>query len=393
MEISKRISKLSPSPTVALNAKANQLKQDGVDVLNFGVGEPDFSTPSAIVRKAIECLEQGKTRYGPAGGSPALRKAVSDKLKRENDLDFAPDQIVCGIGAKEILFHTFLALLNDDDEVILPCPYWVSYSEQVKAAGAKPVLVPFSAKSNRILDLEAIEANSTAKTKIISLNSPNNPAGYVLDRNELEDLGNYLKAKNWWIISDEIYEYLSFDKPHYSLLQVCPELKDRFLLVNGLSKGFAMTGWRVGYLAAPELVAKKVKSLQSHSSTCIPPFIDEPSAFALTQGKELMAKECEDLKSRRDYAVSLLDAIPSVSYIKPEGAFYAFVDVREPLKGSRFAESGTLGFAEELLVKYHIAVVPGEAFGSPGYLRFSYATSRETLKAGIDRFAKALKEL
>lgn len=393
MDLSQRIALLNPSPTVALNAKAKELQAAGKDILNFAVGEPDFATPQPIIDKTIAALQAGKTKYGPAGGGPAIRQAVVDKLRRENNLSFEASDVVCGIGAKELLFHLSLSLLNEGDEVLIPAPYWVSYADQIKAAGAVPVVVPTSDINRFPIDVAALKRATTAKTKAIIINTPNNPAGYVLSADQTKGLTDFLKDKPWWIISDEMYEYLAFDSEHISPLQVEPTLRDRFILVHGLSKGFAMTGFRVGYTVGPSAAMKFVRGLQSHSSTCLPPFIEEAATFALNQGRDLMVREIELLKGRRDLAVSELDKISGIGYVRPAGAFYAFIDLRDALAGSKFGPDNTMAFCEHLLLEHHIAVVPGEAFGTPGYLRLSYATGDEIIIEGISRLAVALKTL
>ena len=388
---SKRISSLKPSPTLALNAKANQLKAEGIKVFNFAVGEPDFPTHTDIVKKAVEALESGDTRYGPSGGGLPLRKAIVSKLARENNLDYKPEEIVCGMGAKEILFHLFLSLLNEGDEVILTAPCWVSYMDHVKAAGAIPVVVPVP-ETGPMVNPETIEKYVTSKTKAFVLCTPNNPSGYALDRNELLKLGAYLKTKNWWVISDEIYEYLSFDHPHESIIKLVPELKEKSVHISGMAKGYAMTGWRVGYAAGPKKIIDLVRNLQSQSSTCIPPFIEKAAAWALDQGHELMQKEIDSLAKRRDIAMELLAKIENVKAIKPQGAFYLFVDVRTALKKSKTLDT-SLKFSEHLLNEYQVACVPGEAFEAPGFLRFSYATSVSDLTEGLSRLDQALRSL
>lgn len=391
MQVSRRISNLTPSPTVALNAKAQELKAKGADILNFGVGEPDFQTPQPIVDVAIRSLTKGRTKYGPAGGGSELRRAIVDKLARENRLQFSPDDVVVGIGAKEILFHIFLAMLNEGDEVILPAPYWVSYSEQIAAAGATSKLIPMPEGQDIKLTPAMIEAQATSNTRCFVLTSPNNPAGYALNHEQLKDLGQYLASKDWWIVSDEIYEYLSFDHPHVSMLELVPELRDRFILVNGLSKGFAMTGWRVGYMAGPTPIAKLVRALQSHSSTCLPGFIEDAAAFALKSGRALVEKDISVFRERRDFAVSCVEKISGMKLIKPQGAFYLFLDLRPFLaKSARFAPTNSLAFSAWLLEEFHVAAVPGEAFGAPGFLRLSYAIDQQSIQKGIERLAKAL---
>ncbi|MCX6123766.1 MAG: pyridoxal phosphate-dependent aminotransferase [Proteobacteria bacterium] len=384
MELSRRISAILPSPTLALNSKANQLKKLGHHILNFAVGEPDYPTPEIIVNQAIASLKAGRTKYTPAGGGAELRTAIADKLLRDNHLKFSPDQIVVGCGAKEILFHIFLALLNEGDEVILTAPCWVSYADQIKAAGATPVIVPLPAAG--AISLADIERHATARTKALVLNTPNNPAGYVLTESQTQEIGNYLSAKAWWIISDEIYEYMAFDSPHICLLERFPHLADRYLLVNGLSKGFAMTGWRVGYLAGPVNVVSIVKSLQSHSSTCIPGFIEDAAVVALNAGEPLLTKDVQKLKNRRELAISTMNRLGGFKYIRPQGAYYVFIDVRHHLKDGMTS----LQLSESLLENHHLAMAPGEAFACPGWLRLSYAVADETIVAGLERLHAAL---
>lgn len=395
---SRRILALKPSPTLALNAKANKMKADGIKVLNFAVGEPDFPTHKEVVRRAIESLESGDTRYGPSGGGLPLRSSISKKLARENGLQYSPDEIVCGMGAKEILFHLFLSLLNEGDEVIMNAPCWVSYMDHVKAAGGIPIVIPM-AENGPIINPDVIEKYASMKTKAFLLCSPNNPAGYALNEAELTKLGKYLSTKPWWCISDEIYEYLSFDHKHESIIKLVPELKDKAIHISGMAKGYAMTGWRVGYAAGPRPIIDLVRNLQSQSSTCIPPFIEKAAAWALDQGKSLMENEIQSLALRRDAAVEFIRSIPGVEMIKPQGAFYLFVDVRKALLDSRnsvlssHSLMSTIEFSEYLLSNYQVAVVPGEAFEAPGFLRFSYAASLENIREGITRLKLALESL
>ena len=391
--LSRRILQVKTSPTVALNAKAKALGKEGIKVLNFAVGEPDFPTPASVVDKAIASLRAGRTKYGPAGGGPEFLAAISHKLERDNGLKFATNEIVAGIGAKEILFHIFLALLNDGDEVLIPSPYWVSYPDQVIAAGGKPVTLPLpkdvAAEPLSIADIKRL---ATPRTVAIVLNSPNNPAGSMMDPKFLEELGNFLVDKPWWIISDEIYEYMSFDKPHVSLLKLFPQLRDRFILVNGLSKGAAMTGWRVGYCAGPAAAMKLVRDLQSHSSTCLPPFIEDAATFAIGQGRDLLKDEIGVLKKRRDLAIGLLSKIPNVKFAQPHGAFYILIDVRDALAKAG-GKLDTYALSERLLLEQHIALVPGDAFGAPGYLRFSYTCDEATIMAGLSKLGEGLANL
>lgn len=395
LDASTRISNLKPSPTIALNNEAKAMTAKGVKVTNMAVGEPDFGTPQSIIDKAIASMKAGKTKYGAPGGGLPFREAIVQKLKRDNNLAYEPDQIVAGIGAKEILFHVFMALLNEDDEVIVPAPYWVSYTSQVEAMGGKPVVIPAADLLNgKRIDVAAIAKAITPRTKAIVINSPNNPAGFVYGEKELKDLAALLVAHNIWVISDEIYEYMSFNRPHQSILNVEPRLQDRTILVNGMSKGFAMTGWRVGYMAGPASIAKLVRNLQSQSSTCLPPFIEDASTFALSQGAALLQEDLAILKRRRELAVKLLRDVPNLKFVEPEGAFYVFLDVRGILsKASSLPEKTSMNFCKLLLQKYHLAVIPGEDFGMPGFLRMSYAAHESVIETAVRALATAAKEL
>ena len=391
MELSSRISGLKPSATGQLSAKANQLAAEGHKIYSFAVGEPDRPTPDLVVDTAIASLKKGRTKYGPSGGGLALRQAISGKLKRDNQLSYPPDQIVAGMGAKEILFHSFMAILNEGDEVLVPAPYWVSYQAQIEACGGRMVVIPMTNDlEGGMLTPEMIEAYTTSRTKAILLTSPNNPAGYILGDEELQNLAAYLKNKPWWILSDEIYEYMAFDKDHVCLPLVEPTLSDRYLHINGLSKGFAMTGWRVGYLAGPSCIVGVVKTLQSHSSTCLPPFVEDAAVAALKEGPGLLGDMFKELQQRRDMATKLLDGVSGISYIPPEGAYYIYLDLRDWLASSQYKEGGTMAFSNMLLEKHHVAMVPGEAFGTPGFLRMSYALKEEDIAEGIKRLEAAL---
>jgi aspartate aminotransferase len=392
MKIADRVASLKSSPTLALNARVQQL----TDVINFTVGEPDYPTPQITVETAISALKNQRTKYGPAGGGLPLRRAISEKLKRENKLTYSPDEIVVGCGAKEILCHLFLSLVNSGDEVLLPSPYWVSYEDQIKLAQGVPTIIPpaFDRMNNLLLAPEMLEAYATKKTVGLVLCSPSNPTGSVLSREALTRLATYLKDKNWWIISDEIYEYFSYDSPHSSLVSLCPELRERFILVNGLSKSFAMTGWRVGYAAGPESLIKVVKTLQSHTSTCVPPFIEDAAEWTVAQGASLMRDEIASMKRRRDLALELVAILPNISWIPPQGAFYLWLDLRPLLaKSSQYGTLSSLAFCEGLLEQQKVAAVPGEAFGCPGYLRISYACDEEKLREGFRRLSLYLQHL
>ncbi len=394
--LSQRVSSITASATLALNAKAKELQAAGRRIVNLSVGEPDFRTPKVIVDACKKALDDGLFGYSASGGSPILRQKISGKLSRENGLTFDPSQIVVGIGAKELLFHACLALLDKDDEALVFAPYWLSYKSHVEFTGAKCVVVP---PYQRDVDFrpKTLKSFLTPKTKLVILNSPSNPAGSIVSKDALLQLGEVLrKHENIWIVSDEIYEYLDFDSPHTSLLNLCPDLRDRFILVNGLSKGFAMTGWRVGYLAAPKNLAQAVANLQSQSSTCLPPFIEKAAEVALDGGRELVKAEVKEIKAKRDLAAELGRGLEKrfkgVRLYKPAGAFYLFVDLNEYLESQRPGMT-SLEFCQQLLELQGLAVIPGEPFGAPGCLRMSYATSQERIREGMGLLAEGLASL
>ena len=389
LQISKRLSSIPASPTVKLNSLAKKMKLEGKDIISMAVGEPDFDTPPKIIDLAIESLKKGRTKYGTPGGGLEIRQAIQKKLDRENNFNVDADQIVVGMGAKEILLHTFMSILNEGDEVILLSPYWVSYHAQVNLCGAKPVIVPTEA-----LEKNGLQSYITSKTKALVLTSPNNPDGSVLSNTTLERIAKSVKDKDIWILSDEIYEYMNFEGTYSSLLSVAPELKNCFIVINGCSKSFAMTGWRVGYGAGPKHVMKSVKTLQSHSSTCLPGFIEDAATYAISQGAEYVKDFKKSLKDRRDYIIDLLKGTPLIKFEVPAGAFYLYVDISPALEKSKnFERTDSIGFSEYLLNEHLLAATPGEAFGTPGYLRMTYALSRKDIETGIQRFKNALKQI
>lgn len=395
MRFAKRMSTLRPSPTLALNAIARQLVQQGQTVYNFAVGEPDYPTPGPILEAGIESLRKGETRYGPAGGSSDLREAIAAKFQRDNQVSVDPANIVAGMGAKEILFHLFLSLVDEGDEVLVPVPYWVSYPEQIRLAGGVPIIAggaPSPGRHLTRLDIDAFERLRTPRTVGMVLSTPNNPAGFVLSDMELNTLARWLRRNTLWIIVDEIYEYMTFDRPHLSLLKVAPDLANRIIVVNGLSKAFAMTGWRVGYAAGPGPLMKHLAALQSQSSTCIPRFIERAATKALSLGVTAVAQDLVNLRARRDSCVEILRSLDGARLAPPEGAFYAFVDIRERLSAlGRDPERDTSDFCRLLLSDHQVAVAPGDVFGAPGFLRISYATDAKTLATGMDRLRRALE--
>lgn len=383
MIFANRISSLQPSLTIALNTKARTLRARGEQLYNLAAGEPNFIAPSPIVEAAQRELATGDIRYSAAGGTLEFREAIVAKYRRENNLDYRADEVVVGCGSKELLLHAFLATLNAGDEVILAAPYWLTYHEHIKLCEAQPIVVPFDRQSPG-LSPRQLARYATAKTRAVVINYPNNPSGYRMSDGELQELGEYLQDRGWWIFSDEIYEYLLFDgSQHLSIVNVCPQLRDQTIIFNGLSKGFAMTGWRVGYALGHKDVIGKIKKLQSHSTTCLPSFIEKAAIVAVQQGRQLVRQEIALIADKRSKFLSALEKISHLSFIPPAGAFYAFVKLPERV-------ASALSFSEWLLDNYRVMVVPSEAFGVDGYLRLSYTAPEQEVHEGLNLLSKAL---
>ncbi|WP_031516155.1 pyridoxal phosphate-dependent aminotransferase [Desulfofalx alkaliphila] len=397
MKLAERALKISPSPTLAIDSKAKQMKADGIKVFNFGVGEPDFDTPKHIKEAAIEAINAGMTKYTPAAGTPQLKQAIIDKFKRENGLDYQPAQIVVSSGAKHSLYNAFQVLVEEGDEVILPAPFWVSHLEQIKIPGAKPVIVMTKEENGFKLTPEQLKEAITPKTKALLLNSPSNPTGCVYTKEELQSLAEVLlEHKDITIISDEIYEKLVYDNlEHHSIAGISPELKERTVVINGVSKAYSMTGWRIGYAAAPLEIAKAMANLQSHA-TSNPTSIAQAASVAALSGSQQPVEEMKvEFIKRRDYMLERLLAIPGISCAKPNGAFYLFPNVSQYFgKGykGKLIQSGT-DLAAILLDEIQVAVVPGIAFGNDDFLRFSYATDMNTIREALDRIEKLLADI
>jgi len=396
LSISKRVSVISPSVTLAITAKAKKMRQEGIDVIGFGAGEPDFDTPDYIKKAAKKALDEGFTKYTPASGMKELKEAICKKFKDDNNLDYSLGEILVSCGAKHSIFNAVLALCNEGDEVILSSPYWVSYPEMVKVAGARPVAIETTQKNNFKVTPQELQEAITPKTKLFILNSPSNPTGMVYTKKELEFISGILIKKGIFCISDEIYEKIIYDREeHISIASLGEAIKRLTILINGVSKSYSMTGWRIGYAAGPKEVIQAMSNLQSHS-TSNPTSISQKAALAALEGDEKFSSEmvAEFLK-RRDYIVERLNSINGISCLKPQGAFYVFPNVSEIIgktfKGQLVKDSVSL--SEILLAEANIAVVPGSAFGADGYLRLSYATSMENISKGLDRLAEFVKEL
>ena len=395
--ISKRASTLSPSETLKISAKAKQLAREGKSIVSLSAGEPDFKTPAHICNAAIEAITEGFHGYTMNTGMPELREAIADKLKRDNELDYSPDQIVLSNGAKQSIGFSILATIDPGDEVLIPSPYWVSYPQMVKMAGGTPVVVNTTFANNYKLIPEQLEKAITDKTKAIILCSPSNPTGACYTRKELKALGDVLeKHSDIIIFSDEIYEYIVFDQPHVSLLNASPKLKDRTVIINGFSKGFAMTGWRLGYAAGPKPIIDALAKIQSQETSAPSSISQKAGLAAYTGSMAPIHKMNKAFKERRDFVVESLRAIDGVECFTPSGAFYVFPDIHRFL--GKKTDDGTVidnstDLCIYLLEEHGVATVPGDAFGEPNGLRISYAASMEDLKEAMNRFKNGLISL
>ena len=394
MHVSKRVQSVKPSLTLAIDAKAKALKQQGVDVINFGAGEPDFDTPKNIKDAAICAINSGFTKYCPVAGTLEIKNAIINKLKRDNGLTYTPEEIIVSCGAKHSLYNIFQAIIDDEDEVIIPAPYWVSYPDMVILAGGKPVTIKTSDKTNFKITSGNIEKTITSKTKAIIINSPSNPTGCMYSAQELKAIAQICVKNNILIISDEIYEKLVYSNFKFaSIAEVAPEAKDIIMIVNGVSKAYAMTGWRIGYAAGPKNIISAMSKIQSQSTSNATSISIKAAVEALNGAQEYVESMGKEFEKRRDYIVERLNKIDNISCAKPEGAFYVFPNI-SALLGKIFngrTINTDIEFADYLLDVAKIAVVPGSAFGAEGYIRFSYATSIENIKEGIDRLEATFK--
>ncbi len=383
--VSNSLKRIKPSPTIAVSQKARELKAAGKDVIGLGAGEPDFDTPDNIKKAAIDAINKGDTKYTAVDGTPALKKAIVNKFKRENNLDYSTEQISVGTGGKQIIFNAILATVNPGDEVIIPAPHWVSYPDIVLLAGGKPKIVKCYEKNNFKITPEELKKSITKKTKWIIINSPSNPTGSGYTQKELKDLGEVLKKnKKIFILSDDIYEHLIYDDFEFFTIAQIKELKDRTLTMNGVSKSYAMTGWRLGYGAGPKDIIKAMAKLQSQSTTN-PSSISQAAAVeALNGTQDFIKTRTESFKERRDFVVKYLNSINGLNCLKPNGAFYVFPNCQKFL-GKKTKLKTDKDFVEKLLEKSLVAVVQGSAFGLDGYFRISYATSMDNLKKALGR--------
>jgi aspartate aminotransferase len=387
MDLAARVSQLTPSLTLVIDSKAKALRAEGVEVYSFGAGEPDFDTPDHIKAAAAAALEAGFTKYTPSSGIPELRSAISEKFKRDNGLDYKPSEIIVSNGAKQSCFNAIMAVCGEGDEVIIPAPYWLSYPDMVRLAGAEPVIVQTTQENDWKMTPQQFEEAMSPRTKMVIINSPGNPTGSVYTREELRALVEVASDEEIMILSDEIYESLTYDgAEHVSVASLTPEAKDLTITVNGFSKAYAMTGWRLGYLGAPEKIAKAIDSMQSHATSGPCSFAQKGGLAALTGSQQCVADMREEFNIRREYMYERLSAMHNVTAVKPKGAFYMLADI------SKLGMTST-NFADRLLSKASVAVVPGIAFGDDRVVRLSYATGLDVIKPGLDRFEDFCKTL
>lgn len=396
--ISKRVKKVKPSPTLEISAKVKAMKAQGIDVVGFGAGEPDFDTPLNIKSAAISAINAGFTKYCPVSGIPELKEAVVEKMKGDHGLNYDVSQVIISCGAKHSIFNALMAVLNDGDEVVIFSPYWVSYPDMVLLCGAKPRIVKTLEKDGFKPDPEKLEKAITSKTKVVIINSPSNPTGVMYSKDDLEAIGRVLlKRKKILIVSDDIYEKLIYDhREFYNLVQIYPELKDRTIVVNGVSKTYSMTGWRIGYAVGPEEVIKAMEKIQSQSTSNPTSISMKAAVEALSGSQEEAEKMRNQFEKRRDIMVDGLNSIEGIFCLKPDGAFYVFPNVKafmnkKTKNGSRIKDSFSL--ASALLEEVKVGVVPGSAFGAEGYIRISYATSNKMIEEGLRRIREFIEGL
>lgn len=386
---------ISPSSTLAIDAKAKKMKEDGIDIIGFGAGEPDFDTPEHIKAAAIKAINDGFTKYTPASGTLELKKAICNKFMKDNQLEYKPSNIVISNGAKHSLVNAFQAILNPGDEVIIPAPFWVSYPEMVKIADGFPVILSSTEEEGFKINIKRLENAITPKTKAIVINSPSNPTGMIYSEDELRAIAELAVSREIYIISDEIYEKLIYDGyKHTSIATFNEKIKDLTIIVNGVSKSYSMTGWRIGYTASNEKIAKIMGNVQSHA-TSNPNSIAQKAALAALEGPDDIIDEMKaEFIKRRDYMVDRINSIKGLSCIKPSGAFYVMMNISKligtEIEGVKIG--GSDDFANLLLEKANVALVPGSGFGTDIHVRLSYATSLENIKEGLNRIEKFLNK-
>ena len=396
IKISNRIKLVKPSPTLALSARAKEMAAAGHDVINFGVGEPDFDTPEYIKKSAHAAIDANFTRYTANAGIIDLRKAICGKFKRENGLDYDPKQVLVSPGAKASIVNILIAVCDAQDQVLIPAPYWVSYPSQAMLANAEPVIIPTKEENSYRLTADelrhAIQENPCAK--VLMMNSPSNPTGTVYTRSELEALAQVCVEHDILVISDEIYERLVYDGiEHVSIAALGPEIKERTVIVNGVSKAYAMTGWRLGYAVGPAHIIAAAGRVQAHATSCVNSITQKACVTALDEEDDSIEKMRAEFEKRRDFLYQELSKLPHISVFKPQGAFYIMPNIDWYLKNNNLGITTSGQFCEALLEKHYVALVSGESFGIDSNVRFSYANSMENLQKGVQRFAQFLSEL
>ena len=391
------VNRIKESPTLAITAKAAKLKSEGKDIIALAAGEPDFDTPDFIKEAAIKAIKDGLTKYTPVSGLPSLKEAVVKKFKRDNKLDYEINEVIVGVGAKQCIFNLFLALLNLGDEVIVPAPYWVSYTDIVELTGAFPILIKCGIDQSFKITPEQLEKSITKKTKIVILNSPSNPTGSVYSKSELKELANILiKYPDIYIVTDDIYEHIRLDEqPFHNIVMVEPKLKDRCIIINGVSKAYSMTGWRIGFAAGPEKIISAMGILQSQS-TSNPTSISQAAAEAALLGDQsCITPMLNAFKERHTFVVNAFNNIEGLDCIKAQGAFYSFPYAKNAIESlyrkGKIKSNDDIAFSDYLLDTKGVAIVPGSAFGSEGYFRISFATSMDNLREALLRIKEAIE--
>ena len=392
IKLSARVQAVKPSPTLAVTARAAEMRAAGKDIIGLGAGEPDFDTPEHIKQAAVQAIQDGFTKYTPVDGTADLKKAVIEKFKRDNGLEYAADQILVSCGGKQSFYNLAQAILDPGDEVVIPAPYWVSYPDMTLLAGGAPVFIQAGANQNFKITAKQLKAAITDQTRLVVINSPSNPTGMAYSREELEELGKVLlEYPRLLVATDDMYEHIRWnqDDPFVNILNACPELYDRCLVLNGVSKAYSMTGWRIGYAAGPADIIKAMKKIQSQS-TSNPTSISQVAAQAALEGpQECIGEMLVHFKERHDYVVERLNQMPGVECLPTDGTFYCFPNVAEAIAGIE-GVSSDVELAEYLIEHAGVAVVPGSAFGLAGHVRLSIATSMENLSSALDRLEKGL---
>ncbi len=387
MKLAARVGKVTPSLTLAISAKAKAMKSEGMDVCSFSAGEPDFDTPEHIKAAAKKALDQGKTKYGPAAGEPKLRQVIAHKLKTENGLDYPAENVIVTNGGKHSLYNLMMALIEPEDEVIIPAPYWLSYPEMVKLAGGVPVILQTDASSGYKITPEQLRAAVTPHTKLFVLNSPSNPSGVIYSPAEIEALAKVVVEQDLLVVSDEIYEKIIYDgAKHVSIGSLGAEIFARTITSSGFAKAYSMTGWRIGYLAGPSELIKAASTIQGHSTSNVCTFAQYGAIAALEDSQDCVEQMRQAFDQRREVMMQRMDEIPETTYAKPDGAFYIFVNISKTGLTSQ-------DFCKTLLETHHVAAIPGIAFGADDHIRLSYATDMASIEKGMDRLATFVKSL